>query len=243
MKMLVVAGLAAILAPAAHSAVVQQQYTASVTSVLAASGTVSIGSRSVHLGDALSGVFSYDNAMSGEPAPLPMPSSYEYGYRGTVQDNHVTLSLNGTQVVAPPAANAGSCSPFDLLCSSLPVVMVRYAGPVVVGPTDKLTLHYALPGVSNGGLSPIGGGEVRVSSVDLDFFYSGELSGNALPAQIDFGALRFAQLTLNLSDGTGVLARIDAISPSAVPEPQVWTLMVMGLFAVGAACQVRQRRS
>lgn len=244
MKVLVVTGLLAILAPAAQSAVVQQQYSAYVTSVVSSTGTASIGALPVHVGDQLTGLFSYDNAMTGEPAPWFSPLPYEYGYRGTVQDNHVTLSLNGTEVVASPSATASSCSAFDLLCSSLPVVMARYAGPVLVGsPTDRLSMHYAIPAASPGGLWTMGGDVVKVSSIDLDFFYGGKLSGSALPGQINFSDLRVGQVTLNLSNGAGVLARFDSISTPAVPEPQTWALMVVGLCVMGAVRQSRSGRA
>jgi opacity protein-like surface antigen len=241
MKKFAIASMLAILASAAQAAVVQQQYTAVVRNVASPSDTVLIGSTPIATGDKLSGVFSFDNAMVGEPGPLFTQTPYDYGYRGTVQANHITLSLNGVELVGIPAANAGNCAPLDLLCSSTPLVILRgdYKMP---GSATDLSLRYTVPVPSNGGLSVPNSGGVRVSSIDLTIFYRNDLPSSALPAQIDLNdQVSWTLLTLNLSNGDGVFAGIESIS-APVPEPQTWALMLMALAAVGGVRQLRSKR-
>lgn len=234
MKMLVIASVLAILAPTAQAAIVQQQYTAIVRSVASPSDTVLIGSTPIATGYKLSGVFSFDNAMVGEPGPLFTQTPYDYGYRGTVQDNHITLSLNGAELVGPPAANGFYCAPFELFCTSTPLVVLRgdYKAP---GSATDLSLRYTVPVPSNGGLFVPNSGGVRVSSIDLTIFYRNDLPSSALPAQIDLNdQVSWTLLTLHLSNGDGVFAGIESIS-APVPEAQTWALMLLGLGAMGWA--------
>ncbi len=234
------ASLLAVAASTAQSAVVQQQYTAYVTGVSSSSEVVSIGSQPVQTLDRLTGTFSFDSAMVGETPPLFSPLQYEYGYRGAVQSNYISASLNGLLVAAPPTSSTSSCSALDPLCATPPIVMKRSAGPTILDhATDVLSLSYSIPS-NNPFFVP--NAPARVSLVTMDFFYPSELPGSALPGQINLSDLRLAQMMLTLSDGAVVYARVDSISAPAVPEPETWALMLAGMGLLAAVAR-RQRRA
>jgi hypothetical protein len=226
----------------AHAAVVQQTYSGYVTGVASPTGTASVGNLSLNPGVAITGSFVYDNELLGGPrSPFdPVPAKREY--RGAPVNNHITVSADGQAFVAAPDSASGACSsPLDIINCADPVVMrVRSSLSSSVLPSDILSLTYAPfynpPFVTVGDTTP-----VRVSSVTMDFFYQGELAGNGLPTQIDFESLSYAQMMLNLSDGSGVFVKLMAIS-APVPEAGTLSTMALGLVGVAAVVGAQRRR-
>lgn len=231
--------LAVLFAATSHATVVQRQYTASISHYASANDEVVIGSTVIREGDKLTGVFSYDDAMEASRSGLPLFHSYEYGYFGSVQNNHITLALNGAPLVLAPAVDMPECSLPSFLCPGLPLVMERSAGPDWMGKsTDILTLHYIAPAPFPELITY--DRPARVASISLSFFYPTELAGSALPQDIRLADLRFAQMTLNLSDRSGVFAFVDSISP--VPETGTSAMAVVGLGLIGVLASRRRTK-
>ncbi|MFT3857321.1 MAG: PEP-CTERM sorting domain-containing protein [Aquabacterium sp.] len=213
----------------AQAALVERQYTASVSHVASSAETVVLGSNVINAGDKLTGTFVYDDAMLPE-STSPFSTWSGLIYRGAIQGNHITMSLNGLSIVKAPAADASNCSFLDPLCTLLPVAIERSSSTTSAGVTDMLTLRYVPP------VDPLAlfvfNGPVRVASLAMTFSFSPALSGVALPTDVKLDDLRFALLTLNLSDGSGVFATIESISASSVPEPSAVAMFALGVFGV-----------
>jgi hypothetical protein len=245
-KMILAAAcLAACALGNAQATVVQQGYTAYITGIASPTGTGSVGSQALHVGDAVTGFFSYDNALVGTlPSPFS-PIQASLNYTGSVADNHITVDIAGNAAVTAPVNGGLGCSAtsLDPANCATPEVMRRWPGPILMGQqaTDVLSLIYT-PAFNPGPLwtVPDANTPVRVSSVQLDFFYPAQLTGNGLPTQIRLEDLRFSQMTLNLSDGAGVFVRVFSI---AEPVPEAGTLATMGLGLVGLLGVLQRRRA
>lgn len=259
MKFTATATLLAALLSSAQAEVVQQQYTATITHFASPIDSwPELNGLTLQTGQAVTGLLSYDNAMVGG-----MATGYfgTLSYQGTPFDNHITVNVEGRALVSAPSASDNFCSPVQLICpiNTSPPTWGPYdlTTPVVVpGPNPllrqvmtrsadgrNLTLGYSLPVLNNsfGSSLPIFNTPVRsVRSVELNFDYLVPLSGAGLPSQIDLGAVRFAGLTLNLSDGTGVFAQVQGVS---APVPEVGTVWSFGLGLLALTGLVRQRRS
>jgi hypothetical protein len=235
--------LAACALSSAHATVVQQAYSGHITGVASASGTAKVGDLPLQVGATITGALVYDNALLGSPASLLSPFGTTLTYTGNPVNNHITLSVDGQAIVAAPDSWLGACNGVLLTLDTCatPVVMYRRTGTGLLGqPTEILSLTYAP--TPNSPFFTLGGNtSVRVASVTMDFFYPQALPDDGLPAQINFDALSFAQIQLNLSDGAGVFVKVMAIN---APVPEAHALALMSLGLVGVAAVVRaQRRS
>lgn len=251
----VTAAMLAACLPSARAEVVQQQYTATITHFASPIDSwPQLNGLTLQAGQTVTGLLSYDNAMVGGLTNL---LSGSLPYQGTPLDNHITVTVADQPLVSAPTAADNFCSAVQLVCplnTGIPTLNpyglntpVATAGPnpllreVMTRSADgqNLTLTYSLP-VANNGLTSfvsIANTPVRtVRSVELDFDYLVPLSGTGLPSQIDLSAVRFAGLTLKLSDGTGVFAQLQSLSAPVPEAGTVWT------FGLGLAAMAGLRR-
>jgi hypothetical protein len=221
LKFTVTAVLLAAMFASAQAEVVQQQYTATITGYASPiESWPELNGLTLQNGQTVTGTLSYDNAMVGG---ISNGFFGDLAYQGTPFDNYITVNVEGRSLVSAPSASDNFCSPVQLVCGNTsPNTLNLYdlTTPVVVpGPNpllrqvmtrsadgQLLTLRYILPDLNNGFTSSLSvfNTPVRsIRSVELNFDYLAPLTGTGLPSQIDLSKVRFASLTLNLSDVAG----------------------------------------
>jgi hypothetical protein len=258
LKFTVTATLLAALLSSAQAEVVQQQYTATITHFASPIDSWPVlNGLTLQTGQTVTGLLSYDNAMVGG---IGNGFFGDLAYQGTPLTNYITVNVEGRALVSAPSTSDNFCSPVQLVCiSNSPPTFGPYdlTTPVVVPAPNpllrqvitrsadgkNLTLSYSLPTDNATSTLSIFGTPVRaIGSVELNFDYLAPLTGTGLPSQFDLGAVRFAGLTLNLKDGTGVFAQVQSIS-AAVPEAStVWTFG-LGLAAMAGLLRARRQQA
>lgn len=252
----------ALAAPlsSAQAEVVQQQYTATLTHFASPIDSwPELNGLTLQAGQTVTGTLSYDNAMVGG---IGNGLVGDLAYQGTPLDNHITVSVEGRPLVSAPSPSDNFCGPIQLVClnTSPPAPNPYGLSTPVVGPApnpllrqvmsrsadgQNLSLRYTLPDPGNGASSSlqIFNTPVRsIQSVELNFDLLAPLSGTGLPSQMDLAAMRFAGLTLNLSDGTGVFAQVQRIS-APVPEAEAAWTFGLGLAAMAGLLRARRQRA
>jgi hypothetical protein len=172
------------------------------------------------------------------PAPASTPPAV----------NALSTELNGFSVVNAPTLTCPAA------CENITVTRTRFGTPGPYGAVESLNIKY-LSGVTlapidlnnqlllvNPGLvftpQPVSPSGV-VTSVSIDLFYDQALAGTELPDLSALSNFKVGRATLNLSNGAGVFATLQKISP--VPEPSAWTLMGLGLVGLGAMTRRKNR--
>jgi len=180
------------------------------------------------------------------PAPAPTPPAV----------NALSTELNGFSVVNAPELTCPAA------CENITVTRTRFGTPGPFGAVESLNIKYItgvtlntggfgtlLPGTFNDLQSqvnpvlvftpqPVSPSGV-VTSVSIDLFYDQALAGTELPDLSALSNFKVGRATLNLSNGAGVFATLQKISP--VPEPSAWTLMGLGLVGLGAMTRRKNR--
>jgi hypothetical protein len=162
--------------------------------------------------------------------------------------NALSAELNRFSVVNAPTLTCPAA------CENITVTRTRFGTPGPFGAVESLNIKYITgvtlpPSDLNNQLLLVNPGLVftpqpvsssgLVTSVSIDLFYDQALAGTELPDLSALSNFKVGRATLNLSNGAGVFATLQKISP--VPEPSTWALMGLGLGLVGLGAMTRRK--
>jgi len=82
---------------------------------------------------------------------------------------------------------------------------------------------------------------LSVTSVTLTFAWRQPLASTVLPSQLDMLDAQFTSLTMNLSDGSTVLAQLGSLA-APVPEAATVGSFGLGLLGIGALRRAQRAR-